>query len=131
MVFSCLFEREALKGCRRLIRVLAIRSFVLLALGLWGKISSSKSATPPTEGTQSVEVTSEGAGQEDASELFADAAEAILGQKGFTLLDDPLHSAYIVSISLSRSKLGTGSVKISAGDPDITTGARKVSSDRA
>lgn len=65
-------------------------------------------------GTISVEPVDPEAGA-GVSGLFVDATSNTLGEKGFTILDDSEHSAYVAEIAVSRTEVGTAPAKIRAG----------------
>lgn len=89
----------------------------------WAMISAGPlpAAAPPAGGTISVE---RAVGVVDApAPVFVDAAGAVLAAKGFTILDDPRHSALVVDLSLSRTDVGTGSAKLPRRRGTVAPGA--------
>lgn len=101
---------------------LPIRASALIPLTLFGTTFSLAAEPPPAVGTVSVEVSNDDNGLGDVANLFADAVSTVLAEKGFTLLDDPAHSAYVVKLSFSRAEVGTGPGRVGTGDPNITKG---------
>lgn len=84
--------------------------------------SGGAPAAPPRGGTVSIE-RSTGDGQAaPATAAVDDAVGGALGERGFTLLGDPGHSAYVVDLSLSRADAGTGSAKVDRERGTVTPG---------
>lgn len=78
-------------------------------------------AAPPETGTVSVVV--KGVGDEAYSAAFRDAAGRALSDKGFTVLDDPGHSAFVVDLTVAISEVGTGTGQVSQDDdPHVING---------
>jgi hypothetical protein len=79
-------------------------------------------ANPPEGGTISIEAKT-GDGEYDPSTVaFVNAASDALAAKGFTILPDPGHAAYVAELVLSRTDVGTGSAKVRAGKAGTTRG---------
>jgi hypothetical protein len=99
--------------------VLAITAATLL-LSVWG--GSLSAAAPPNGGTISIEPKT-GDGNYDASTpAFVNAASETLAAKGFTILEDAGHAAYVLELVLTRAEVGTGSAKVQAGRAGVTPG---------
>lgn len=91
---------------------------------LWGGAMAADA--PPSGGTIAVDFNA-GAGATSASTLpFRDAADDALATKGFTILDDPGHAAYVAQLTLSRTDVGTGSAKVPHGKPSASMGGSYV-----
>jgi hypothetical protein len=85
-------------------------------------IANGAPATPPLGGTVSIE-RSAPERQAAAAAAAVDAAVGeTLGERGFTLLADSGHSAYVVDLSLSRVDVGTGSARIRGERGTVTPG---------
>lgn len=50
---------------------------------------------------------------------FVNAAGEALGAKGFTILLDPGHAAYVAELTLTRIDVGTGSAKAGVGSSTV------------
>lgn len=79
----------------------------LALTSLVGGASLAASPPPPNGGTIAILPRSP-AGYDPAMPSFVEAASAALNAKGFTILDDPNHTAYVVELTLSRAAVGTG-----------------------
>lgn len=71
-------------------------------------------APPPGGGTISIEPKTGDGEYDPATPSFVNAASEALAGKGFTILEDPGHAAYIAELILSRVDVGTGSAKVPA-----------------
>ncbi|MDH7637959.1 hypothetical protein [Sphingomonas oryzagri] len=80
-----------------------------LALALAGLVAapSLAAAPPPHGGTTTLHPSVDG-DYDPSLHIFADAARDALTSKGFTILEDPAHTAYVVDLTLSRADIGTG-----------------------
>jgi hypothetical protein len=87
---------------------------------IWG--GASWASGPPSGGTISIEYKTADGGDNSSTTSFVNAAGEALATKGFTILDDPGHAAYIVELTLSRVEVGTGSAKVPRGSPVIPSG---------
>jgi hypothetical protein len=87
---------------------------------VWG--GSLSAASPPGGGTISIEART---AEPDASAMrpFVVAAGEALGAKGFTILPEPGHAAYVAELTLSRVDLGPGEARALKGTSTITPGA--------
>lgn len=97
-----------------------VAAAVVLA-SIWG--GALLAASPPSGGTISIEPR---AGEGDASAMrpFVVAANEALGAKGFTILAEPGHAAYVAELTLTRVDLGTSKAKALTGSSSsITPGA--------
>lgn len=90
------------------------------ALVLWG--GSLSAAPPPSGGTISIEPKSVDGDYDASTPAFVNAAGEALAAKGFTILEDPGHAAYVAELVLSRADVGTGSAKVSTGGAAVTPG---------
>lgn len=89
---------------------------VLAGVALMLAASPSLSAGPPPHGgTVYVNAATAPNGDETAARMSINAASTALGAKGFTFLDDPDHAAYVADIVVSRTNVGTGQERVSAG----------------
>ena len=77
-------------------------------------------ASPPSGGT--IVISSRTANGDDATSLplFENAAARALGTKGFTILDDPAHAAYVAEVTITRTEVGTARTKVPVGSPSYT-----------
>jgi hypothetical protein len=98
-------------------------SVLAVALALVPILGGSLSAaTPPNGGTISIEPKTADGDYDSATPAFVNAASEALAAKGFTILEDPGHSAYVAELILSRVEVGTASAKASAGSSAVTPG---------
>jgi len=67
---------------------------------------------PPTTGTVAIEPRSAGGDYDPVLSAFADATAAALAAKGFTVLDDPNHAAFVADLLLAREEVGTGLARV-------------------
>lgn len=72
-------------------------------------------AAPPNGGTISVAPVAGEAGSEPVGPEVADGVGEALGARGFTMLNDAGHSAYIAEVTLRQTEVGTGTAKIAKG----------------
>jgi hypothetical protein len=86
---------------------------------LWG---GAPAATPPNGGTISIEPKTGDGEYDPSTAAFVGAASDALAAKGFTILPDPGHAAYVAELVLSRVDVGTGSAKVRAGKAGGTRG---------
>ncbi len=70
--------------------------------------ASLAASPPPRGGTIAIEPRTGDGEYDPAMPSFVDAASAALTARGFTILDDPTHTAYVVELTLSRAGVGTG-----------------------
>ena len=83
---------------------------------------SALSAAPPAGGTISIEPKTANGDYDSSMPAFVNAASEALATKGFTILEDPGHAAYVAELTLSRAEVGTGTAKASAGHSDAEPG---------
>jgi len=76
---------------------------------------AAMAADPPAGGTVSIEPKTTDGDYDPSLRIFVGAAADALASKGFTILEDPGHSAYVAELALSRTEVGTSTVKGSAG----------------
>jgi hypothetical protein len=76
---------------------------------------SLAAAAPPGGGTISIEAKTSNGDYDPAMPSFVGAAADALAAKGFTILEDPGHSAYVVELVLSRVEVGTGTARVPTG----------------
>lgn len=76
-------------------------------------------APPPTGGTISIEP---GQAAAPTPPAFADAVRDALAARGFTILTDRGHAAYVVELAVSRADAGTGSAKVRGGAGQVLPG---------
>ena len=93
-----------------------------LALALPG---SASAAEPPASGTVSIEPAA--ADPEVASSLpaFVTAIGDALEPKGFTVLEEPGHAAFVVELGLNRVEVGTGTAKVATTGSQVLPGASR------
>ena len=79
----------------------------------------ASAATPPSGGTIAV-TSSDDADPDDAFERRArEAATARLGDRGFTILNDRDHAAYVAEVITSRSNVGTSVTRARRDAPAV------------
>ena len=101
-------------------------SFVAAALALgWAGASGALPAVapPPTGGTISIAVNAIEGADGAPTAAFVNATGEALAGRGFTILDDPGHAAFVAELTLSRVEVGTSSAKVRAGGSSILPGA--------
>ena len=69
-------------------------------------------AAPPAGGTISIETPDSDAALARSMPAFVNALGEAFDTKGFTVLEQPGHAAYVVELSLSRTDVGTGTAKV-------------------
>lgn len=74
--------------------------------------SHSVAATPPTGGTISLELQNEPTEPGTPPPAFLEAIGHALEDKGFTVLEQPGHAAFVAEIGISQVEVGTGSAKV-------------------
>jgi hypothetical protein len=89
-------------------------SALALALG-WGGPSSA--AAPPTSGTISIE-TEPGTSRP----AFLNAIGQAFEDKGFTVLKQPGHAAFVAEIDIGQVEVGTGSARVPTTGSTVTPG---------
>jgi len=92
--------------------VSAVAAALLLAPIPGGSLSA---AVPPNGGTISIEPKTGDGNYDPSMPSFVNAVSEALAAKGFTILEDPGHSAYVVELTVSRAEVGTGSAKVPTG----------------
>ena len=103
-----------MKAGRTIIGALALAS-------IWcGSLSAEP---PPTSGTFSIEAKADEPDLAASMPMFVAAVGDALTTRGFTLLEEPGHAAYVVEIGVSRDQVGTASAKIPASHSQILPGA--------
>jgi len=96
----------------------AIAAAAMVIASIWG--GSLPAASPPTSGTISIEARTAG-GDDPSMRSFVIAAGQALGAKGFTILPDAGHSAYVAELTLTRTDLGTSKAKALTGSSSSIT----------
>ncbi|WP_174291572.1 hypothetical protein [Sphingomonas bacterium] len=91
-----------------------------LALGAVSHLSAAPlPAVPSQNGTICVEAARPGTGDDASPRAVVTAAAAALGARGFTILNDPDHAAYIAEVTLRQEEVGTARAKVRAGGPSV------------
>lgn len=80
-------------------------------------------APPPDGGSISIEPASDGETPGRLPPAFFEAASDALAARGFTILEDPGHPAYVAELTIIRTEVGTGSAKAPAGRGAVAPGA--------
>jgi len=80
----------------------------------WATLCASNlsAAAPPASGTISVESKSGDDAPASSTTLFASALGGAFEGRGFVVLEQPGHAAYVVEFSLARAEVGTGMAKV-------------------
>jgi hypothetical protein len=99
--------------------VSAAAAALFLAYIYGGSVSA---AVPPNGGTISIEPKTGNGDYDSSTPTFVNAAADALAARGFTVLEDPGHSAYVVELTLTRAEVGTGSAKVQAGRAAVMPG---------
>lgn len=76
-------------------------------------------ATPPGGGTIAVVSTTDAESDAAMSAVAREATMAALGDKGFTILDDSDHAAYIADVRTSRTAVGTSVARTRGAAPAV------------
>lgn len=92
------------------------------ALALAPAWSPSLSAAPPISGTVSIEPVPAEPNIASAMPLFVNAVGDALTARGFTLLDQPGHAAFVVEVDVSRADVGTGAAKVPTSGAQVIPG---------
>jgi hypothetical protein len=79
-------------------------------------------ATPPVEGTMSVEATTMDGGPAPSPDIYRDAAARALADKGFTLLEGAGHAAFTMQLAVSTSEAGTGEAQVATSGSKVAKG---------
>lgn len=94
---------------------ISIVSIMIGSIALYPASAAPQAMT----GTISV-VVRDGATDQDGASLGLDAAAAnALGEKGFTILNDPGHAAYVAEVIVTRTDVGAASVRMRAGNAAV------------
>ena len=101
-------------------RIASMLAAAMALVPIWGDLLFA--AAPPNGGTISIEPKTADGDYDSATPSFVNAASEALAAKGFTILEDPGHSAYVAELILSRVEVGTGTAKASAGSAAVTPG---------
>ncbi|WP_404712420.1 hypothetical protein [Sphingomonas sp. MMS24-J13] len=83
-------------------------------------------AAPPNGGTIAVAFNTPADATGAATTSFREAADDALATKGFTILDDPGHAAYVAELTLTRVEVGTQSAKVPRGKASANMGGSAV-----
>ena len=73
--------------------------------------SGAAAATPPDGGSISIEPRTADGDYDPSTRSFVEATGEALAARGFTILEDPGHAAYVAELTLSRVEVGTGLAK--------------------
>lgn len=84
---------------------------------------SASVAAPPAGGTISLEPKTADGDYDSALPSFTDAVSEALAARGFTILPDPGHAAYVADLTLSRVEVGTGKAKVRTDHASVIPGA--------
>lgn len=86
---------------------------IMAALAILPVAQASRGAGPaPDGGTVAIEPKTVSGDYDPALQSFADAAASALAGKGFTVLPDTGHAAWVVELLLSRDDVGTGKARV-------------------
>jgi len=99
--------------------VLIVAGVMALAPICGGRLAA---AEPPSGGTISIQPKTADGDYESSMPTFVNATTEALAAKGFTILEDPGHAAYVGELTLARAEVGTGTAKASAGRMDAMPG---------
>jgi len=87
---------------------------------LWGGTLSA--AAPPTSGTISIEASDNDAALDRSIPAFVNALGEAFDTKGFTVLEQPGHAAYVVELRLNRADVGIGTAKVPTESSSVSPG---------
>ena len=79
-------------------------------------------ATPPAAGTISIEAQDKDGSLDRSIPVFVNAVGEAFDTRGFTVLEQPGHAAYVVELRVSRAEVGTGTAKIPAESSSVMPG---------
>ena len=99
-------------------RTVLIAAVAVALVPIW----AASAADPPAGGTISIEPKTDNGDYDPSLRTFVGAAADALASKGFTILEDPGHSAYVAELTLSRAEVGTSTVKGSPGRVGVMAG---------
>lgn len=97
-----------------------IRAAGMAFAALWG--SSLYAAAPPASGTISVESKSGDDVPATSTTAFAGALGEAFEGRGFVVLEQPGHAAYVVEFSLVREEVGTAMAKVPTDRSSVVPG---------
>ena len=92
------------------------------ALALAPTLGAPLQAAPPAGGTISIEAKGVDAELAPSLPAFVTAISDALYARGFTMLDQPGHAAYVAEVDLSRVEVGTGSAHVSTSGSSVEPG---------
>lgn len=96
---------------------------IAIAIGMASLLGSPAPALDrPNGGSISIEQAADG-GDPAAMRPFVEALSEALAARGFTILEDLGHSAYVAELGLTRVEVGTGSARVPKGQRAMTPGA--------
>lgn len=104
------------------IRTRSLLVALIMLGGAAGWAGGLPAAPPPDGGTVSIDVKNDDGRYDVPTATYMDAAGQALADKGFTILNDPDHSAYVVELSLHREDVGTGSTKVAPSKSGMAPG---------
>ena len=96
---------------------LGVVAGAMVLASIWG--GSLSATTPPDGGTISIEARTADGDPDPSLPAFVNAAGEALFAKGFTILQDHGHAAYVAELTLSRVDVGIGSAKVVAGSSSV------------
>ena len=99
---------------------IAIVAALTALMPIWG--GALAAAAPPGGGTISIEPKTADGDYDSAMPSFVNAASDALATKGFTILEDPGHSAYVVELILSRVAVGSQTARVPNGGATAAPG---------
>jgi len=97
-----------------------ITAFALALAPAW---TASVQAAPPTAGTVSIEANAASPELGDSIPAFVNAIGDALNVKGFTVLEEPGHAAFVAELKVSRVEVGTGSARVATSHSEVLPGA--------
>lgn len=100
----------------------SLAAFAVVLMTSFGAPGFAATGAPPGGGTVSIERSHAETAPTPATVAVDDAVGGALGERGFTLLGDPGHSAYVVDLTLSRADAGTGSARVEKERGTVTPG---------
>ena len=102
--------------------MLHVATMTAAVMGLVGAGATPDLPAPRDGGTISVTAITSTEAADPLTTVSVDAATTALGQRGFTILNDPAHAAYSAEVITSRTEVGTSVAKGRTG-PALATGA--------
>lgn len=101
-------------------RAVSILAAALALAPMW--LNPAVAAIPPAGGSISIEPKTADGDYSPSTQAFVNAAGEAFAARGFTILEDPGHAAYVAELILTRVEVGTGLAKPPTGGATVVPG---------